>query len=374
RCLAPEPSPGAREPGAIYDEALQLAASLALGDGIARLDEATKLDGRARASENPRVEALTALQLGAAQLQSGRLGEATTSLQRAYFLAGQHELHDRAAEAAFFLASAYSQRGTPREALDWIAHAAMMVVRGDLDARTRVRIEARGADLAAQHEGPEAGLRLLDAAVAIARAELGEADRDTAQLAVQRGRYLLAAGRAEEAATAYTDALVQLHLALGQDDPQVAEASVEAAGVDVAGGRFDVAHAKIEASVDTLRGTLGPRHLATTTAMAALAEVLSRVGSHDDAVRLLDNVVAIRRQTLGDEHPRVADAELELARALLAQGDPGKATEAAMRSEKIYEEVVAPAHPALSAARAVISEASARVGEPQATPASPTPD
>jgi serine/threonine protein kinase len=155
--------------------------------------------------------------------------------------------------------------------------------------------------------------RLLERAVAIARATLGEAHPRTAYALGRLGALESRRGNFEKGERLSLVAVGIFDRALGRRDISVADAYDDLAKVYSRGGRWSEAEATQRIAIAVYDSALGPAHGAYAGAVAGLCEIHLHAGRLDDAEKECRESLAIRARAQG--------ATLGQINALMLLGD-----------------------------------------------------
>ncbi|KXZ52566.1 hypothetical protein GPECTOR_9g610 [Gonium pectorale] len=162
----------------------------------------------------------------------------------------------------------------------------------------------------------EAALKVLDGR----RRVLGPDSPDTAAACDQLAWCLHDAGRLEEAAELYREALRISCRALGDDHPDTASSTNNLAGVLQSLGRLEEAEPLLKRSLDVTIRTLGANHPHTATNYNNLGVLYRSRGQLAEASAHFAAAYDITLAVLGPEHPDCITSCNNLVHALRAEG------------------------------------------------------
>ncbi len=166
-------------------------------------------------------------------------------------------------------------------------------------------------------------------ALAMLRA-MPDTDREIAENLNDLAVVMQSAGRLDEAASLYREALEIIRRLRGSESPESAAISSNLAGVLASQADFGGAERLYREVLTMRRELLGDAHPEVTYTLVNYADVLERMGRYAEAIQLCDDILSRRGKTLPDLHPAVPAALVVRGRSLVGQGRP-EAGEAALR-------------------------------------------
>ncbi|MEM6900046.1 MAG: tetratricopeptide repeat protein [Pseudomonadota bacterium] len=170
----------------------------------------------------------------------------------------------------------------------------------------------------------EAGC-LLEQALEIAKAAVGEAHPDYAAPLHGLAHVRHAMGRYEEAASLYEQVLAIEKVAFGEAHPDYAATLHSRGKVHLSMGRLDEAEALFERALVIQKTALGEQHVDYAETLQSLAQARQSLGCFAEADALLDQVLELKKALLGKAHPDFARALYSRAWGRQAMGHNAEA-------------------------------------------------
>ncbi len=290
----------------------------ALGESVAArhsaegaLAAANRIGDQAQATES-RIE------LGEILSQAGDTKSALPVLQQARADAEVGHDNRQRARAANALGSLESQRGDAAAAQRWFEIALDEFAPTQIDMRSEVLNNlAIARDAQGDHEG---ALRFQLEVVAMLRRAYPHGHPNLARDLANLASAYEIAGRFDEAATTFGQALpLQIDL-LGESHPDVVETLSSMTNLDLRRNQ------EPEALRDGARAwnsaqQLPPDHPATAYAAVMYAQALCAAGRGGEAMPLIEQALAARKAALPSDHPLIANTESLLGLATAQSGD-----------------------------------------------------
>ena len=149
---------------------------------------------------------------------------------------------------------------------------------------------------------------LLEQALAIRSAELGEDDPETWQSMQSMVVYSTQTGELEEAVQRATDVLGRREAAFGADHVETLESRQRLGFALVDMGRLDEGETELRATIDGQRRVLGDGHADTLLSMMKLGEVCRRTSRYDEALEIHEEALESARTAFGERHPQTIAA------------------------------------------------------------------
>ncbi|MDX2565306.1 tetratricopeptide repeat protein [Streptomyces sp. TX20-6-3] len=159
------------------------------------------------------------------------------------------------------------------------------------------------------------------------------------------GKY---AGRFDQAAHSYRQALALLQATLSPDDLRLATLYHNLGGLAYARGDYKAAEKPARLAVAIREESLGPSHPDVAADRAALAPILFELGQTDEAEHLLREALAVFEDFYGPEHYETAITLSNLAAIVQDRDDTTEAETCYQRAVAILETVLGPRHPDLA--------------------------
>ncbi|MEM6294831.1 MAG: serine/threonine-protein kinase [Myxococcota bacterium] len=288
------------------------------------------------------VEAEALLALGRAFETVGKIEEASTRIEQAYFKSNAAELYPVAAEAAIRLVWIVGARLEQHdEGLLWAQHARAALDKAGGEGR-RDHLLSNEAGLHERKGDYDTAARIFDQALQVAPAD------DGFSLGVVHKRYgdmRRTEGRTDEALAHYDQTVALWSDALGASHPNVAVAqSARASGLGRA-GRNEEAAAAYRVAIDALEGALGRNHPNVGVAYVNLGITLKNLERYDEASAATRRALEITIESFGPDHRKTADRREALGRLLVRQGQGEAGLMEHERSRAIYETALEVGHP-----------------------------
>lgn len=186
-----------------------------------------------------------------------------------------------------------------------------------------------------QGRGLDEAANLLDRAIEIDRATLGETHPDLAAALERKGRVLAEAGDLDGAAASVEAAIEISRAALGAEHRQMSLLLTTLGRIRILTGDDIAAEATLRYALERCRETLGPAHPATGEAARALGRALYMRGQLAQAESLCHEAQAIAHRSLPAGHRDEARTTLLLGLIMVKQGNnkaAGPLLDQAMRS------------------------------------------
>jgi eukaryotic-like serine/threonine-protein kinase len=177
-------------------------------------------------------------------------------------------------------------------------------------------------------------------------------------------------GRTDDARRDFEEELARLEVAGLADSEEAGHALVNLAAIHRRQARYAEAEAFLRRALAHRREHLGPDHPLAAVAMARLAGLLSEhMGRPDEAAPLFEAALEIQARVLGPDHP--ARIESIGGLALIREGDGDLPAAEALHREHLDIHVVAlgTEHPSTLAAREGLADFLARTGRPDSAQA-----
>ena len=228
-----------------------------------------------------------------------------------------------------------------------------LVDRGSSSVRTDRLIEARARARLMQTLGVvyrNLGLYgqarlLLDEALSIRTALLGEANPETAESLNAVGSILFLSGQPESARPYFERALAIQQKTLAPDDIEVARSLNNLANVRVKTGELEAATELYERALAIREHARGPDHPEVAKTLNNLGLALRSSGKLQQARSLLERALSIRERQLGPDHRDVATSLNSLALVLMDLGEDASARSLLERADGIVVDTLGPEHP-----------------------------
>jgi len=177
---------------------------------------------------------------------------------------------------------------------------------------------------------------LLEEALRIQLAELGEDHVDTARTRDELGNLFREMGRYEEAEVELRKALEARLRILAPDDPDIALSENNLGLVLTRMGRLDEAQEWLEKALALRKRIYGERHRMVAYTLANLGSVRYRRGDPQGAVKLWRESLAMREEVLAPDHLDIAQNLVNLGVALRAVGNDTEAESLYRRALEIH--------------------------------------
>lgn len=165
---------------------------------------------------------------------------------------------------------------------------------------------------------------LLAQAVAIARRRLAPEDPRRIRLASADGAALLRAGRLDEAAARFDEALTAAHGNHDGRTPAVIGLLNDRAALDIARGDARAAEARHRRGLALAIELVGPESFQVANALNNLAVAIALQGRHAEAAAALRDSHARHVRLFGTEHPRTINAARNVGMALFLDDRPAE--------------------------------------------------
>jgi len=159
------------------------------------------------------------------------------------------------------------------------------------------------------------------------------------------GEVYTSAGLFEDALPLLEQALRIRMAHLGESHLDVAESQSGLAGLLVHEGDFDRARTLYEAALATREAQLGPLDLEVASSLSNLGSILGLIGQSNETARFHERALAIREQLLPPDHPDLALSMANRAAFLERTGDYVAARPLYERALAIWRSVHGPNHP-----------------------------
>ncbi len=169
----------------------------------------------------------------------------------------------------------------------------------------------------------------VQAALDERRSALGDQHPATLASIHDMGALLQKAGKLDEAAALFSEALAGRREVLGEDHPatlasiQSAQAltdTIATIGEQAAPEEPSAVETSAQEALEQRRGALGDQHPATLASIHDMGVLLQKAGKLDEAAALLSEALAGRREVLGEDHPATLAAMQSMGAVLAAQG------------------------------------------------------
>ena len=196
---------------------------------------------------------------------------------------------------------------------------------------------------------------LLERALAIRRATLGETHLDVASSLDSLASLRQAGGDYDAAETLFRQALAIRRQLLGETHLDVTASMNNLALLLQYKGDHGEAETLHRQVLALRRQSLGAEHARTVTSMHNLAALLHRKGSYDEAETLFRQVLAADRATLGDTHPDLANDAHNLGLLLIDKGDYGEAEALLKESRSMLRKTLGNEHPKVAGSLAAVA-------------------
>ncbi|HNO78976.1 MAG TPA: serine/threonine-protein kinase [Phycisphaerae bacterium] len=167
---------------------------------------------------------------------------------------------------------------------------------------------------------PDRAEPVLQDALAIRRAELGEDSPETLESLQMMGMLLGELGRYDEALKLLEDTYERRKRVLGPDDPDTLSTANSLGGVVRYMGRFEEAQAIWEATLATRRRVLGDDHPETLISLNNVGVIHAYQGDLDGAEVAWRELLERRRRLEGEDHPRFQNVLTNLGLVLVERG------------------------------------------------------
>jgi tetratricopeptide (TPR) repeat protein len=191
----------------------------------------------------------------------------------------------------------------------------------------------------------DAAVPHAERAVALRRAELGEAHRDTLasmnDLAVQ----YKSLARYDDAERLYLETLETRRSVLGDEHPKTLESMNNLAVLLRTQGKLDDAEALHREALSLHRHVLGTEHPDTLRSMGNLAALLRARGNLDEAEHLAHKAMDTCLRVMGEAHPETLKSMNNLAKVLVASGRLDEAEPLYRRTLRAGRRVFGDEHP-----------------------------
>ena len=192
---------------------------------------------------------------------------------------------------------------------------------------------------------------LLQKALDLRRAELGNRARESAETMADLAKVLSLQAEYESAEPLYRDALATQRELLGNDSAEVAETLTGLADLLTMNGQYEEAEGLFRESLEARLAVYGDRHLEVAKGIEFLGMNMLDQGRHDEAEKMLRDAIALQKSLLnGSPHPDLADSLNNLAVVLWDASEYEEVEalyrEALAMSEALYDDEN---HPAVSA-------------------------
>jgi serine/threonine-protein kinase len=188
---------------------------------------------------------------------------------------------------------------------------------------------------------------LLERALALRRAALGEEHVDVAESMYQLGVLARRRGDNDRARELLSRAVEIQRRVLGEDHPAVAETRYRLSQLSDVIDDLVAAH---RGALATSKRVYGPEHPIVAEDMMRVATVLRGKGLLDDAEVLLRESLAMRRRVAGHDQRSIARHLQQLAIVLKHKGSLAEAEQLHRTQLATMESLVGPAHPELAGA------------------------
>ena len=163
--------------------------------------------------------------------------------------------------------------------------------------------------------------------------------------AVRKAEALEEAGRREQAAVAWREALELLEAELEPDHPRLGTILVRLGVLDAALGRHAEAVRQFERTVAILEAAVGPEDPSLATILDFLGSLYAAESRYDEAEELFRRIVKMREQAAGPDHPDYATSLETLAGLHNSRGRHLEAEPLCERALAIFENAYGPDHP-----------------------------
>lgn len=192
---------------------------------------------------------------------------------------------------------------------------------------------------------------LLQKALDLRLAELGQRARESAETMADLAKVLSLQAEYETAEPLYRDALATQRELLGNDSAEVAETLTGLADLLTMNGQYEEAEGLFRESLEARLAVYGDRHLEVAKGTEFLGMNMLDQGRHDEAEKMLRDAIALQKSLLnGSPHPDLADSLNNLALILWDANEYEQVEtlyrEALTMSEELYDDEN---HPAISA-------------------------
>jgi serine/threonine protein kinase/tetratricopeptide (TPR) repeat protein len=371
-------------------------------------DVATRALRDARELGNGPVTAEAWYRLGNADLEAGEYEDSAEELQRAYWLAREHDhalITSMAASDLIYVLGYHLAR--PEETDIWIRHAEAAIQRwGEGGVEEAMFLSnygsvLEGIDVAAARKKYERSLQIyIDetgpvstdiamlhsnlAAVLdeqgefdLARHHYGEALRmwetllgphhpDFAMGLLGLGVVQARQGESAEAMETLNRAEKVFTDALGPDHVHVAMVLISRSNVERRLGQVDTSIASLRRARQIYLDRVGDTHPFVAAVSTNLGQTLSQLGRHEEALAEYREAIRVNRQTRGDDHPHMAGTLANMGSTLLAMGRPEEALDHYERSLAMFEKTLGADHPDLHYALVGIGHCRRALSQPEA--------
>jgi tetratricopeptide (TPR) repeat protein/predicted Ser/Thr protein kinase len=300
------------------------------------------------------------LTAASALLAAGRLDASMQAAVEARKAAGEISYTHGVVQARYVEGSAQADQGHVDEAVAAL-EAALLGAEGVADDRLAVQVllaNARVVGVVAGRSG-EAMHFLPMAEAKLSR--LGKPSDLQAQFQVVRGELLLSAGKLNESAAAFDEALV----VLGE-----ARRPLELANALTAYSRLEVQREKPKRAIELATQATkmadteyGSKHPITAVYRSNLGVALQAAGRTAEAAQITASALEVTREAFGERHPNVVNLSSNLAAMRVGLGDIEGALEAHRAALKAARESYGEEHPSLAVLQHNLGDTLRRLGQ-----------